>query len=843
MSHLIAALVCLCTSGAAAQSSFYPSTPAAPPRLDGIGSPFRTISAGQSATQPTTSVGRVVVTIVVEGVRIPGVVVELRNADGNVVVGKTTSDAVGQVTFPDVPTGRYVVRGVREGFADAESAPFTVPGGATEQVLLEMRLTFVRESVDVVVPANSPTESLQPVAVSDVLTGAKMDIQPLEGDDFQSLLTVLPSIMRGPDGRLRIKGGSPTTGALQMSSASLNDPSTGDFDLELPSGAVESVEVLSNPFAAEYGRFSTSVTQVRTKRGTNEWIIKPDNLVPGFGKGFAFVNKFEPRLSISGPLKRDRLLFGQYIQYRFARTPVKSLPDEPQLGLDSFDSFTRLDAVLSPRHALTGGVIYFPRKITNATMSTFRPEETTPKFTQEGFSTGAVDRLILSANAVLESTLALRHFEVDQKTQGELPMVYAPESQRGNFFSRQERNVDSLHLVEALTYSRDLWAGQHVFKIGMDLQHSGFDGISFSQQVDVLRLNGSLAERTTYSPLSTNPDVTGTEFAVFVQDRWRVTDRLMFELGMRADNDDVVEHVNYSPRAGMSVSLLPSGRGILRGGIGKFSERTPLTVGAFTQYETQTVTRFAADGAPLGPPVTFVHVADPLLKTPESIVQTVAWDQRFGRRFFFKAAYLHRNGSHAYIVDPDVSGGRLTLSSSGKSKYWEFETTARYLANEHRDLTVSYVRSHSTRDLNDYDQFFGNFRNPIIRPNENSLSPTDVPNRLIVRGTIGLPGKWVLAPLYEWRSGFPWSAVNEFQDFVGTRNESGRLPNVNSFDFTLARPWQFRKYRFTAGIKVYNAFDFGNERDVQTNITSPDYGKFFNPIERSIGFVVSSSKP
>ena len=107
--------------------------------------------------------------------------------------------------------------------------------------------------------------------MSDVLTGAKMDVQPLAGDDFQSLLTVLPSIIRGPEGRLRVKGGAPTTGALQMSSASLNDPSTGDFDLELPSGAVESVEVLSNPFAAEYGRFSTSVTQVRTKRGTNEW--------------------------------------------------------------------------------------------------------------------------------------------------------------------------------------------------------------------------------------------------------------------------------------------------------------------------------------------------------------------------------------------------------------------------------------------------------------------------------------------------------------------------------------------------------------------------------------------
>jgi hypothetical protein len=476
-------------------------------------------------------------------------------------------------------------------------------------------------------------------------------------------------------------------------------------------------------------------------------------------------------------------------------------------------------------------------------MSTFRPEETTPKFTQSGFSAGAADRLIVSAHAFLESTVAGRFFEVDEKTKGQLPMVYAPQTQSGNFFSRQERNVRSIQFVEALTYSKEHWAGEHLFKVGVDLQHSSFDGDSYSQELDVVRLDGSLAERTTYAPLLAHPDVTGTEFAAFAQDRWRVNDRLMFELGFRVDNDDIVERANFSPRVGMSVSVLPEGRGILRGGFGQFAERTPLNVGAFTQYETQTVSRFAADGRPLGVPVTFAHVVDGLLTTPESTVQTVAWDQRFGRRFFFKAAYLHRDGSHAYIVDPDASRGVLTLSSAGESKYWEFETTGRYLASEHRDLTVAYVRSHSTRDLNDYDQFFGNFRNPIIRPNESSLSPTDVPNRLIVRGTIGLPGKWVFSPVYEWRTGFPWSAVDEFQDFVGERNRSGRLPSVSSLDFTLARPLRVKKYRFTGGIKVYNIFDSGDERDVQANITSPDYGKFFIPIERSIGFVVSSSKP
>ena len=54
-----------------------------------------------AAPQPQSSAaGRVVVTISLEGLRIPAVRVELRDADGNVVVGQTTSDAVGQVDVP-----------------------------------------------------------------------------------------------------------------------------------------------------------------------------------------------------------------------------------------------------------------------------------------------------------------------------------------------------------------------------------------------------------------------------------------------------------------------------------------------------------------------------------------------------------------------------------------------------------------------------------------------------------------------------------------------------------------------------------------------------------------------
>ena len=154
---------------------------------------------------------------------------------------------------------------------------------------------------------------------------------------------------------------------------------------------------------------------------------------------------------------------------------------------------------------------------------------------------------------------------------------------------------------------------------------------------------------------------------------------------------------------------------------------------------------------------------------------------------------------------------------------------------------MSYVRSHGSADLNNYDQFYGNLRNPILRPNEHSLTPTDVPHRLLVRGTLGLPGRWDLAPVFEIRFGFPWSAVNEFQDFVGARNRAGRLPRVRNLDLSLTRPWTFRKYRVRAGIRVYNIFGASAERDVQGNTASPRYGQFFNPLKRSIGFVLGSA--
>jgi hypothetical protein len=787
--------------------------------------------------------GRVVATVTtLDGtVHMPGIEVELLEADERVIIAETVTDGAGQVTFPDVPAGRYLITASGPGFVAGDSTVFEVRPGATAQVLFDAQLTFVLPGVQVEAKSPSPTNSVQPVSMSDMLSGSLFDTAPLEGDDFRSLLPLLPGVVRDANGRLRIRGGQPTQGALQIGSASLIDASTGDFDLDLPSQSIESVEVLANPFAAEFGRFSSSVTQIRTRRGTNDWDFSVGSLMPRFRGGLKGIRGFEPRASIRGPLRRDRLFLAQDFQYRYVQTPVKSLPDEPEIGMRSFDSFTRIDGVLSARHVLGGAAIFFPRDITHVTMNTFRTPETTPRFDQKGWSVGLFDRLSIFPDLVLASTVSVRQFEIEVNTGNQAPMVFAPESQRGGFFNDQERDVRSYQWVEAVSLTRDYWSGQHVLKFGTDLQWSEYLGASVSRPVESRRLDGSLAERIVFGPASTQY-VNGTEFAVFAQDRWRLNSRVTFEFGLRADRDGVIEGVNWSPRAGIAIAVLPDGRAIVRGGFGKFAQRTPLNIGAFTSFESRTTSRFDPLGLPIGDPVTLTNQVDAPLRTPEAEVGNIEWDQRFGRRMLLKLAFLNRFGSHEYVLSPDPEAGALRLASSGASRYRELEATLRYLGGDRRDLTMSYVWARGTADLNNYDEYYGNFRDPIIRPNERNLISSDVRHRLLLRGTIGLPGKWDIAPVVELRSGFPYSAVDEFQDFVGPRNRAGRLPAVRTLDFAIARPWQIKKYRFRAGIRVYSAFGDAAERDIQNNITSPFYGTAYNPVERSIGLTFGSAR-
>jgi hypothetical protein len=505
--------------------------------------------------------------------------------------------------------------------------------------------------------------------------------------------------------------------------------------------------------------------------------------------------------------------------------------------LESFENFSRIDAILSNSHTLTATAAVFPRKQGNVGLNTLNPIEVTPDYRQRGYSFVLADNIILSPKLVLDSVVSFKRYDADVKSHGNEPMRLMVDGNRGNFFNRQERRTRSLQFAQAITSERSGSWGSHLFKVGFDVLHASLDDQSRSHPVEVYDGVGKRTARIAFSAPGSQR-VRSTDFAIFAQDGWRVNDRLRVDLGLRLDRNGVLDEMNFSPRAGFTVAVRQQGSIVLRGGAGFFYGRTPLNVGAFTSYETRAITKWLGD-AP-GATVSYRHVVDKPLVSPYSFIWNLEYDHRLTKTLMFKVNYLRRSGFHELILDriEEDQSGELLLASRGRSRYWETEVSFRYFRDEDHKLIWSYVRSRSQADLNSYDLFFGNFRDPFIRPNQFSLASVDVPHRFIWRGVMSIWKGWIASPVFEIRKGFPYSVIDANRDYVGIANRGGRFPYLMTVDLSVSRKVKILRWKPRVGMQVYNLLNRFNPRDVQNNIESPTFRGFYNKIPRSWGLIL-----
>lgn len=785
---------------------------------------------------------RGIVTSQQQAMPIAAVIVDVLEAASGRIVASARTGEDGRYEVGGLAPGLYTVRATLVGFDPAVTPPVEVTADRPVDVSLDLRVSTFTEIVSVVAPARSTIGGeIEPG--ERTVSGRLLDVAPLPGDDLQALFTLLPGVVRGPEGRLRLKGDLPSQGAVLVSGVNVGDPVTGDFAFELPNDAVESVEVLGSPYLAEYGRFSAGVATVTTRRAGDTWKYSVNSFVPRPLKRpdetfkFRGLRSFSPRATIGGPLVADRLWLTEAVQYRYVRTPMKSQEGEPTTDLRSLDVFTRLDAHLSTRHTLTGGLVVFPREIEKVNLNTFVTPAATPDFEQRGFQAGVQDNLVLAATTVVESTFSVRKYDVDIERRGGEAMVLTPSGISGSFYNEQTRRTRTVQGVAVLSHAPSSgWFGAHLFRVGIDVSHARYTGTSQSGRVEIRRSDGTLAEVGTFGDL-TRQRQESVDLALFVQDRWRVSERLSLDLGLRVDRDGVVDHFNANPRIGVVYSLDRDGRTVARGGLGLFSVRTPYNVAALPTLERPTYASFDRDGRVVVEPVRLDFGLPARLETPSSRVWSVELQHRLSRAVAIKVGHLERDGKDGFYLEPEIERGRIALRNDGRSRYREVEVTARYVPGPRLDLQASYVWSRARGDLNSVDTYYGNFRWPVVRPNAYARTGTDVPHRVLVRGAIVLPWKIDLLPVVELRSGFPWSAVSETQTFVGERNAAGRLPAVRTIDLSISRPVKLMKFRPRVGLRLFNVLGSEASRDVQQNLASPDFGRFYNPIERSIGFV------
>jgi len=527
---------------------------------------------------------------------------------------------------------------------------------------------------------------------------------------------------------------------------------------------------------------------------------------------------------------KDRLFVEQTAQFRYNASDVPSLPPDLLRTSHSFSSFTRVDGTLSPRNSFTatGGV--FPGVSNDATLGTFTPPAASVNVQKDAQQFTVSERSVWSDNLLTETTFQVHDYKSDVLPQGTAPMQLLPQTTLGNFFNSEHRETDVYQVISSISGSREATGGLHLFKAGVDVLQNAYDGWSESRPVLIDRADGTLARRLDFPATPTMQSVDSTDVALFAQDRFQPNARWYSEFGIRLDRDGVFDRFNLTPRAGAAVLLNDAGTAVIRGGIGLFYERTPSTACAFDQFAPYSDVRYAVDGAtPIDQPQTFVHRIAPGMQTPRSRTWDISYDYRIDRHWSIHLAGIDREGSHELIVDPVVTPtiSALTLTSHGRSSYKGAEAGVRFTAGTKADFNVSYARSSAHADLNALTTYFDAIPSPVIGINQYAPANSDAPNRLFARGRLMPTDRWLLLGIFDWRSGLPYSAVDENLAFVGARN-SLRFPTYLRLETGVERRFKILKFQPWIGVRVWNALNSFLPVDVQSNIGSPAYGSFYN---------------
>lgn len=762
------------------------------------------------------------------------------------------TDETGRFSFVGLPPGPCTLAVHARGFASSTRS-VQVTSETPIELTIQLEIAAIEEQVTVSGEANR-IEVSQTSAREEIQSSTLQDA-PLANERFTDAIPLLPGVVRGPDGLLNIKGARPAQTGLLVNSVNVTDPVTGEYGYNLPIDVVQSVEVLANPYDAQYGKLTGAVTAIQTRSGTDRLKAQVHNFLPRFRRrqgGIRGVEAATPRLGFSGPLKRGKAYFVQSFEYRFIRTRVPGLEHlerdlKNDTSLESFDSYSGVDVDTSPTNRLTFVFSVFPQKLGFVNLNTFNPQETTPNFRQRGFLFGVADRKIFGNQSLLESQFSVKDFDADIFPAGDpsFDMILAPEQNFGSFFNHQHRESRRTEWQELYHFRPLHGGGQHQARLGVNVSRITFRGIHSSNSVIIQRSDETLAERIEFlgDPHAAR---NSTEVSAFLQDKWNPHRRVTLDFGLRYDYDSVGRQSNLAPRFGFAGLLTSDGRTVFRAGVGLFYDKIPLNVGTFTQLQSRRVTRFAADGiTPLGPALEFPHVlANDRLENPRSLAWNAELDREVFRNLFVRFGYQQRQTRRDFLVDPLTDPTpRLQLGNFGRSLYREFQVTARYAIREGSEVVASYTRSRAIGDLNDFNSFFGNFQNPVLRPNERSLLPFDAPNRFIGWGDFRLPKDIIVSPVFEVRDGFPFSLVNANRDFVGPRNRAGRFPTFSSLDLQVTKGFRVPVlgFKMRAGIKVFNLLGHFNPRDVQNNVDSvpvnfrqecASFGQFCNSVGR-----------
>ncbi|HET9531596.1 MAG TPA: TonB-dependent receptor [Blastocatellia bacterium] len=546
--------------------------------------------------------------------------------------------------------GDYLVRANADGFREEKIETPAVVMGRTVRLDIVLYPETVKEQITVAATDPAAVDTSRTVS-GDTITIRELESLPIPDRNPLQLVFLLGGVADAPlatsdlaeEGRgqfvrqspeeaglLSLTGAPATSNNITIDGLDNNDDRSARERMNLPPEAIAEVQVITNQYAAEYGRASGGRINIRTRGGANAYradayaYFADESLnANSFYRNARSLGRIPQQQrraggSYSGPLRRGRHFFHTSYERLHvtdseeirALLPVRAnplfplpkpnqpLPDGGPVGL-------LIDELSTPedRHLLGGRVDFNFNQSQNLAIRLdllrganrrgfpggTRLAETITSEGRDSDSISASHNFVLSSRAINQARLQYSRLRPRNSAAGSAIGLIIEEPGRvvaGAFtgsssspaFAREEIRLQAQESLSILT-------GNHQLKLGADIQ------LVRSEFKDLFATGGQYTFDDVASFLASRPSrfiqrfdtesrISNDVAGLFIQDEWKIRPGLTLSFGARWDNEAVLEdRNNFSPR--LAVAWDPfsgdsSGRTVVRAGFGIFYNRALL---------------------------------------------------------------------------------------------------------------------------------------------------------------------------------------------------------------------------------------------------------------------------
>jgi Carboxypeptidase regulatory-like domain/TonB dependent receptor len=293
--------------------------------------------------------------------------VSVKDPKGNVVTNATvtvrdeakglerdgSSDGQGGYSVRQLAPGSYNVTVNAPGFGKVEAAGVAITVGGMAELPVTLSIAGGKEIVEVSSQADIVETSRS--STTDTIGQRRIDNLPINGrnyinftlTDSQVVRDNAPNTGAAPTSGLNISGQRARSNLVNVDGADATDNSVNGVRSTVSQEAVQEFQIITNSYAAEYGRASGGVVNIITRSGSNDF----HGDVYGYlrNRNFQAVNPFSTTsnpaytrvqggLAFGGPIKKDKTYY--YFAYETTRrheTGFSSI-GQGNFGLAPFDS-------------------------------------------------------------------------------------------------------------------------------------------------------------------------------------------------------------------------------------------------------------------------------------------------------------------------------------------------------------------------------------------------------------------------------------------------------------------------------------------------------------------------